>query len=80
METKVKMTDGNIVLVEGWHSNENNWPHAQLCTVKNGKVTLENETNDIITLGRKGQIKTLKISKTEEIDINKKPDPEPHLF
>jgi hypothetical protein len=80
METKVKMADGNIVLVEGWHSNENNWPYVQLCTVKNGKVTLEKKTNDIITLGGKGQIKTLKISKTEEIDINKKPDPQSHLF
>ena len=47
----MKMANDNIVLIEGWHINDINWPHSQLCTVKNGKVTIENTINDIITLG-----------------------------
>ena len=74
LQTEVKMAEGSTVLVEGWHSNQLDWPYAQLCTVEEGKVKLHNNTNDALTLGKKGQIKTLKISKTEEIDINRKPE------
>ena len=72
LQTEVKIEEGSIVLIEGWHSNPLEWPYTQLCTVKQGKVNIHNDTKEAITFGKKGQIKTLKISKTELIDINKK--------
>ena len=74
LQTSVKMAEGPTVLIEGWHSNHLEWPHAQICTVKQCKVNILNDTNEVIILGKKGQVKTLKISKTEVININKKPE------
>ena len=65
-EQPVSMPDDQVVLVESWKDNEGDWPHAALCQVNNGKISLTNDTQEPIMLGKKGQIKTLKISKLEE--------------
>ena len=66
LEQDVKMKSNQVVLVEGWLENKTDWPHGTLCHVANGKISLTNNTQEPITLGRKGQVKTLKISKLED--------------
>ena len=44
MEVEVNMPEGEVVAVEGWHSNVTNWPGAELCEVRNGRVALTNNT------------------------------------
>ena len=66
LQQKVKMQDNNVVLVVGWHSNTTDCPGAQLCRVQNGEIELENKTQEPIMLGRKGQVNTLKVTRTEE--------------
>ena len=65
-EQPVKMENDQVVLVEGWLENDCDWPHAALCQVNNGKICLTNDTQEPIMMGKKGQVKTLKISKLEE--------------
>ena len=62
----VDMEDGEIVLVQGHNNNTCDWPEAQLCTVSQGKVEVSNDTEEPILLGKKGQVKTLKILQTHE--------------
>ena len=65
-EQPVSMSDDQVVLVESWKDNDGEWPHAALCQVNNGKISLTNDTQEPIMLGKRGQIKSLKISKLEE--------------
>ena len=66
MEVEVEMPEGSVVVVEGWHSNVTDWPGAELCEVRNNRVALTNNTKEPIIIGKKGDIKTLKVSKTVE--------------
>ena len=70
LETGMKMANDNIVLIEGWHTNDINWPHAYLCMGKNGKVTLENTINVIITLGLL-KLRLLKLVKLKKLTLTR---------
>ena len=72
-EVSTQMEDGEVVLVEGWHSNTTEWPEARFCSVANKKVVISNNTKEPISLGKKGQVNTIKISQTEEKDPRKIP-------
>ena len=75
-----QMKDGQTVLVEGWHANDIEWPEAQLCCVSNQKVSISNDTQEPITLGKKGQVRTFKISRTEEADATELPLSPPSYY
>ena len=75
-----QMRDGRTVLVEGWHANEIEWPEAQLCSVSNQQVSICNDTLEPITLGKKGQVRTLKISQTVEADAKELPLSPPSYY
>ena len=73
LEVPTQMKNGQVVLVEGWHSNDTEWPEAHLCQVVNQKVSISNDTQEPISLGKKGQVNTLKISQTELEDPKRTP-------
>ena len=75
-----QMKDGQTVLVEGWHANDIEWPEAQLCSVTNQKVSIPNDTHEPITLGKKSQVRTFKISRTQEADIKDLPLSPPSYY
>ena len=67
LHQEVDMPEGEVVLVQGYIENTIDWPGAQLCTVSQGKVEVINDTQEPIIVGRKGQVKTLKILQTQEM-------------
>ena len=60
------MPEGSVVLAEPWHSNSYDWPSPTFCQVLQGKIRLDNNTQEPILLGRKGQVQTVKVSATVE--------------
>ena len=67
LHQEVNLPDGEVVLVQGWNQNSIDWPGAQLCTVSQGKVEVLNDTQEPVIVGRRGQVKTLKILQTQEL-------------
>ena len=67
LQQEVDMPEGEVVLVQGYNENSIDWPGAQLCTVSQGKVQVLNDTQEPIIVGKKGQVKTLKILQTHEL-------------
>ena len=67
LHQSVDMPDGEVVLVQGYLHNTIEWPEAQLCTVSQGKVEVVNDTQAPIMIGRKAEVKTLKILHTQEL-------------
>ena len=64
LKVKTQMEEGEQVVVEPWHTNTLDWPGVQLGQVKHGCLEVPNNTPDPILIGKKGQIVTLKVSKT----------------
>ena len=75
-----EMNDGQTVVVEGWYTNDIDWPEAQLCSISNKKVLISNDTPEPITLGKKGQVGTFKISRAEETDVHDIPLSPPSYY
>ena len=69
---EARMPEGDTVVVEGWHTNSSSWPGAQLCKVQAGKVVVRNDTREPIMLGKKGDITTLKVSRTEVVNVDRR--------
>ena len=67
LHQEVNLPEGEVVLVQGWHENTTDWPGAQLCTVSQGKVEVLNDTREPILIGRKSEVRSLKILQTHEI-------------
>ena len=66
LELKTQMEDGIDVVVEPWYTNTTDWPGPQLGQVKQGCLELLNDTSEPILIGKKGQVATLKVSRTQE--------------
>ena len=56
--------DSTTLAVQPWHQSRAEWPDPQLCTVRNGAITLKNDTPNPINLPKssKIQIRTLSSS------------------
>ena len=81
LQLPTKHQESETVLVEPWTNNDSlDWPEAQLCKVTNGNITVVNDTQEAILLGKKGQVKSLKISQTEEVEPASKQDPDYYTF
>ena len=65
LKIKTQMEEGELVMVEPWYTNSIDWPGAHLSQVNHGYLEVPNNTPDPILIGKKGQISTLKISRTE---------------
>ena len=62
---QVNHQDGSVVAVQPHEQNVNsNWPDPQLVTVANGKIFLENNSNDVVHLG--SQVKICSITTTTD--------------
>ena len=64
LKVKTQMEDGATVLVEPWHTNTTDWPGPQLGQVKHGCLEVTNDTQEPILIGKKGEVTTLKVSRT----------------
>ena len=61
--------DGTIVAIEPFEQNNNSeWPEPRLQAVENGKIVLNNNTNDAITLGK--DVKQCRIRHTHDENVN----------
>ena len=64
-EIEVNAHEQDVVAIQPWENNNNPlWPDPQLCTVRGGKVRLENKTADPVIL--KKDVQNLKIPPTTE--------------
>ena len=64
-EIEVNAHEQDVVAIQPWENNNNPlWPDPQLCTVRGGKVRLENKTADPVILKKDHQ--NLKIPPTTE--------------
>ena len=66
VSVQTTMPEGSVVLAEPWHTNSSDWPSATFCQVQQGSITLSNDTQEPILLGKKGQIQKVKVSTTVE--------------
>ena len=61
----VEKEEGTIISLEPWEQNQNfSWPEPQLKTVTNGKITLHNNSNNPINIGK--DVKVCKVRDTTE--------------
>ena len=64
-EVVTKHDDNEVVAVHPWEKNLNPfWPEPQLCTVKGGKINIENKTDKPVILQK--DVKFIKILSTSE--------------
>jgi hypothetical protein len=67
---KIEYPDETENAVEPWEQNKNvNWPEPQLCTVKEGTVGIQNNSNEPVVLGKDVQL--FRVRSTVEQDIMK---------
>ena len=74
MAIKVPLEDGNKVIAESRIENTiKHWPQSQLCVVKNGQISIENNTT--MPIHFKGKDHHIQLVKTTEMPTNFKQNP-----
>ena len=69
LEVSVKGEEQEQVAIQPWEQNKNlRWPQPQLCTIKDGKVNIENSTEEPIILSK--DVRSIKINKTTILEEN----------
>ena len=68
LQIKVEHQDGSLLAIEPWEQNKNpRWPKVQLQQVKNSCITICNDSENPIHLGK--EVKSFKIRPTEDAEI-----------